>query len=239
MKKYSLLIMAVGAAVLTSCILQKRTDVDPKGEKMETREVPVGSFTELALQGGVEVEYVQGDTCSVVMSGTRNSLNRVQVNQEGEHLDIRFGKQKNLNFSDILSMRNFKLKVTVTCPELRKVTVSGACDFDANGPIVAKAMYFDIYGAGDLDVKNLTCDSLAVMIKGAGDLDLGLHKVAHTRVEISGAGDASIDFDDCDEARCVVSGAGDIKLSGSLRKLDKDVSGAGNINTKHLSINEK
>ena len=50
MKKYSLLIVVLGAMALSSCILQKRTDADPKGEKMETREIPVGLFTELALQ---------------------------------------------------------------------------------------------------------------------------------------------------------------------------------------------
>ncbi len=237
MKKYSLIIMALGALVLTSCILKKREGVDLSGGKDVQKEVPVENFTELTMSGGFDVDYVQGDTCRVVLSGSQKLVDLVKVEQQGDVLNIRFDSKSRLR--NLFTLRNMKLKVTVICPELKAVTSAGACDFDAKEPVVGHTMLFDISGAGDIDVKHLTCDSLGVMINGAGDLELGLHKVGYTRVQISGAGDADIDFDDCGEALCEVSGAGDIKLSGRLRKLHKSVSGAGHIDTDRLDVEEK
>ena len=57
-----------------------------------------------------------------------------------------------------------------------------------------------------------------------------------TKLTVAGSGDGTLDFDHCGYAYIGISGSGDVDLSGTLRSLDKSVSGAGDIDTDKLQL---
>ena len=232
MKYIHIVTAIVLACSFSSCIIQKKKDVDLK--VVEQRPEIKEQFHTLSIKGDFELNYVQGDTSCVIVKGPKSLVEKAKITAENGILNLN-GERRKISFGRNKS----KVTVIVMNPELAKVIVSGACNFHADESVTLKNLYFDISGAGDVDFENLTCDSLIVDVKGAGDIDVNLHNTPYTSVSISGAGQLDADFDNCGTAICNISGAGDVELSGDLENLVESKSGVATIVKKDLRIKNK
>ena len=73
-------------------------------------------------------------------------------------------------------------------------------------------------------------------VNGSGDVDLGLNRVGVSTLKVFGSGDIEVKMYDCGTSDCSVFGSGDITLKGTLRSLNQNVKGSGDINTGELSV---
>jgi hypothetical protein len=87
-----------------------------------------------------------------------------------------------------------------------------------------------IKGSGDVDLENVSSDTLDVIIKGTGDVD-ATGSVKALRVEIKGSGDVDLSELDCKTAVLVIKGSGDIRARVS-DELDARILGSGDIKIK-------
>lgn len=248
MKKF--LLLAVLALVLTSCV-----SVQKKGSlgAVESANRQVDAFTAVRVEGAIDVEYEQGKDRSVTVSCPQSCLSRVETEVSDSVLIVRY----NSGEKDILrDLNNLSIKVRVTSPDLVAVTVMGSGDFECEKPLDTDWLSLVLMGSGDIGFKSVTCDDLELVCKGSGDVKVdkadalradvslqgsgdvkvGLKNTRQTSVALVGSGDIVVDFDQCGVADSKLVGSGDITLSGTLGRLNQNVSGSGDMNTGRLKL---
>lgn len=203
-------------------------------------EYDLENFDEVRLISLFDFDIRQGDEYSVRLEGDDDKLDEVYVKQEGDELEIRYGKDwdwwKNAN-------RKRKVKVFIEMPRLEYLKVSGACegdvrDFDNSdisfdiigasqvwAEISPKYLGLDLSGASKLilvgDAKELEVDLI-----GASELDAFNFSVEDVDVNASGASSAKVYASN--ELSADASGASSIRYRGSAR-VSSDSNGLSSI----------
>lgn len=247
MKKiFAIMIMALSVASLSSCI-RKASDVfgEEKGAlKSVTKTINVEDFDKIEVSGGaLEVYYTQSDTTSLRVEVPERYLNRVEIENEGGQLSIRYegtkgGKGRYVPLSGNTSNLGGPLKVYVSSKTLRKVGIAGAGDFYCRQPLQTDRLDMSIAGAGDIDLADVTAKRIEASIAGAGDIEL-LARKADVDLSIAGAGDIEGTLVDCGNVTSSIAGAGDITLKGNAKHADNTASGAATIDVSELVIEDR
>lgn len=182
------------------------------------RDYAFSNFTEVEISSAFEFEIKQSSSFNISVTAEDNVIDKVQVSKVGQTLKIGLGR---------FTWRWPKaLRASVTMPELRGLTVSGASrgtvsDFSStedvdikvsgassvNGDITAGNVKFGISGASNIQLEGSANDMVA-SVSGASRLNLGGFTVNNANVNFSGAS------------------SGTINLSG---RLDADLSGASKL----------
>lgn len=137
-------------------------------------------------------------------------------------------------------------KIDTTC----RVQRHGALDITLPGRDFRQ---YKLEGSADLDLKDLSQDSLSISIAGRGDVT-ATGKVDDLKVDIAGKGDAhmkdliarnvnleiagrgDIETSPQDDARIEIAGSGDVKLYSEPKHLDTSIMGSGNV--EHLAAKD-
>jgi hypothetical protein len=186
-------------------------------------------FNEVQISSNFQFQITQSSTYGVSVSAHENIV---------EHLDIvQAGKTLRVNFKSG-SYTNTDVKVTITMPELDRLTASGASQGSAQGFKSSADFEASVTGASQTDL-NIETGAAKLDISGASKIS-GTLKAADTRINISGA------------SRCEINGtAGSTRIDVSgvshfdspdfqMQNTDITVSGVSdaNVNTLgDLSIN--
>lgn len=178
--------------VASKTIIEKTYDVD--------------KFDSIDCAGSFDIDYTAGP-CYLNIAAPDNVLEHIIVEFENGSLKVKMDKSFR-----IINLQ--KIQMTVHCPKLNGVSISGAGDFKA--------------------VNGIKSDDLSVRISGAGDFEANGIKADNISIRISGAGDVEADNIDCEKISTWISGAGDIELSGKAKTADIRISGAGDIDIRNL-----
>ncbi|MFT7775974.1 head GIN domain-containing protein [Roseateles sp.] len=179
-----------------------------------------GAFDRLELGGAARVVLVQGDRDQAFIAGDDEAQKGVEVELADRQLVIRpTGGWK--------IWRNGKLFVQVEMRDLRQLSVSGASDVQAPGPVRADQLKLSISGAGNVRLDQLDARQLVFTISGAGDAQLGGH-VGEMALQISGKGKVIADRLQAQRARVNVSGLGNVVL-WVTDELSAHISGVGSV----------
>ena len=182
----------------------------------------------LTVDSSVDVEYVQGDANSVVVTGPKALADRVQIEDGRIRLSdgderVVFGWNSG-NFS-ARSERD-ELKVVVTAPNVRRFVSNGSGDLTIAG-FDQPSLALDVSGSADVTATG-RIQTLDLSIKGSGDADLSGLATTDAKVDISGSGSANIAA--TGKVDVEINGSGDVTLSGRPAKLNSSVSGSGQVN---------
>lgn len=181
----------------------------------------------LRLDSAVDVEYVQGEANSVVVTGPKGLADRVRLEDGRLYLGdgderVVFGWSSG-NFS-ARSERD-ELKIVVTAPAVKRFEVNGSSDVVIRG-YDQPTMALDISGSAEVTASGRT-EALDLDISGSGEAALDDLATARAVVDVSGSGDAHIA--PTDEAQISISGSGDVGLSTRPARLNSDISGSGDV----------
>jgi len=206
------------------------------------KDFPVNDFNELDIHGFFKVNIVQGETFDVNVRGNnQESFDKLIVDQNGQNLEINYDQQ--LNWRDAFNSDREQLFLSITCPSIEELSLSGANKVSVAG-FVQDFMKLDISGASELDFEadlhdlqvNISGateakfygggESISLDMSGIGKLDATEWMSVSADVEISGAGSASVWATESLDAS--VSGAGKIYYKGNPN-VDKSISGAGGV----------
>lgn len=177
-----------------------------------TKQVTVGNFEGIRLQGSPDVIYTQkAGVPSVEIYGSDNIVPLIETYVEGGNLVVRYKKNTRI--------RNIgKLEVRVSAPALKQMAISGSGDITLkNGMTTSGNLALSISGSGDIDGNKIKCNVLSVKVTGSGDI--ALKDVQATGVEMH------------------VTGSGDIDMAGKCTDAEYSISGSGDINGANLKAN--
>ncbi len=237
MRKYLLLLAAL-PIVLGSCRHFWGRRIHGNGN-VKTEEHTVSPFRELHVSSTINVYVSQGELKPIKIVGDENLLSYIEIEQDGDELVI-----KNKNGVNLES--DGDLKLYVTAPQFRKITVSGAGDIVGENKITstddmelglsgagtirmevdAPKVSSDISGVGSIYLKGQTKDA-DLTISGAGSAHCYELMAENTSVELSGVGSAEVYASVKIDA--TASGVGSIHYKGNPATVNQHVSGVGSV----------
>jgi len=243
MKKTIIIIVLVAAVAVLCTLLILNLRGWPGGlvgsGNLETEEYAFTNFTEVEISTAFEFEIQQSSSYNISVTADDNVMEYVQVSQVGQTLKI--------GLRTVPRFWSVTLRVSVTMPEIRGLTVSGASrgdiyDFSStedlditasgasrvNGDIIAGNVEFDISGASTIQLEGSANDMVAG-VSGASRLNLGGFTVNNADVDFSGASSGTINLD----------GRLDADLSGASRLWYIGEPTMGTINTSGASTISK
>ena len=187
-----------------------------KGEgAVVTKSFDLKDFDQIVINGHADVDFTQSSGYEVTVRTQENVLEWLDYKVEGNTLIIETKDHRDIRATDY--------NLVIQAPELKKLTVNGASDFNVDALRMDGDLYVEVNGAGDLDFNRITCNSFSLEVNGAADANLtAIDILKKLKVEVNGAGDVNITGNAMDVA-LEVHGAGDIdatglKVSGEVKK---------------------
>jgi len=178
----------------------------------------ISSFTKLEVSGATTVVFTQGEPATVKVTAGESELDNVQTTVENDVLNIR-------------SKGNFRgpVKVYVTGPALKEITVSGASKVSI--PDTLKTETLEINATGASTVKGIVkTSSVSISASGASGVELsGITKASQST--ISGASVLKAYDLLSDNTRITTSGASSAKVYAS-QKITADATGSSSVKFK-------
>lgn len=170
-------------------------------------------FDTIEINGGADVTFNQSSIYEVTVRTQESIFDWLDYKVEGSKLVLQVKDKRNV--------RAEVFDIVIQAPELNKVVVNGASDFDIRGLRIDGDLDVQVNGAGDLDFDQIACESLSVQVNGAGDAKLSSLNIRKTlKVEVNGAGDVDI-TGRAQDVSLDVNGVGDIDATGL--KVDGEV----------------
>lgn len=169
-----------------------------------------------------EVIYLQGETPSVVVTGPKSRVDRVNLSDGRLAWDRKDDRTEHVIFG--WSNQN-RLRVVITAPSVTRFDLESSADLsirDYDQPTFA----LKVSGSGDVDAAGET-QTATIDISGSGDSDLAALRMTDARVEVSGSGDVRLG--PTGAVRIDISGSGDVDLTRRPANLEQSVSGSGAI----------
>ena len=166
-------------------------------------------FDTIEINGGADVTFNQASVYEVTVRTQENIFDWLDYKVEGTKLILQIKDKKNVH-AEVFD-------IVIQAPELNKVLVNGASDFDIKGLRIDGDLDVQVNGAGDLDFNQVACESLSIQVNGAADAKL-------TSLEVR------------KDLKVEVNGAGDVEITGSAQDVSLQVNGAGDIDATGLKV---
>ena len=191
----------------------------------------------LTVDLSADVEYVQGDTPGVTVTGPAQLVEKVRLvdgrltwaDTDGpNHETVVFGRNEH---GRGIWVHSEEVKIVVTAPAINTFNVEGSAsvllrDYDQD------TLSVDISGSGEVTATGRT-RALEVDISGSGDADLGSLTTTDANVAIAGSGDAVVA--PTGKADISISGSGDTVLTTRPATVNQEVSGSGEVDFATVS----
>jgi hypothetical protein len=161
----------------------------------------------IKLGGAVDLKIKQGATPSLVITGTRDMLDKVRTTQNGDTLVIEMDK---VTFS---WGKNSALKAELTVPAMNEITSTGVGSTEMNG-----------FSGNDLKIS----------LDGAGSMNVnGQYKNVNAR--LGGVGSMNLNTGDANLIDLSMRGAGSLTITGNAKTLKATLGGVGSLDAKKLT----
>jgi len=233
-------IVAAAAVICTLLILRGWPGGLIGSGNLETEEYAFTNFTKVEISTAFEFEIEQSSSYNISVTADDNVMEYVQVSQDGQTLKI--------GLKTVTWLGPVTLRASVTMPQLRGLTVSGASrgdiyDFSSTedlditvsgasrvtGDITAGNIEFDISGASTIQLEGSANDMVA-SVSGASRFNLGSFTVNNADVSFSGASSGTVNLNGRLDAD--LSGASRLSYIGEPVMGTIDISGASTISKK-------
>lgn len=200
-----------------------------------TEERNIGTYTELKLSGGFDVELIHSEQKTLKITTDENLLDNVETYVRSGILHVKTRNVGNatemklsIHYKDIESISSsgaveIRTREALEADELRFKS-SGASE--AYLQLDVGTVYFDFSGASETELSG-EADKLVFEGSGACELNAYALEAEIAEIEISGAGEARVNV--TKELNASVSGAGNVFYRGNPDRIRENVSGAGSI----------
>lgn len=175
----------------------------------------------LAIEIPGDVTYVQGDTPSVVITGKKSMVDRVNL------IDGRLTWDDDDGTDQVVFgwHNNSRLRVVVTAPAVKRFDLESSADLSIRS-YDQPTFELNVSGSGDVDANGET-QTATIDTTGSGDSDLSGLRLTDATIDTSGSGDLRVG--PTGTARIDISGSGDVDLTRRPANLTQSVSGSGDI----------
>lgn len=176
-------------------------------------------FDQISFNISGDLILIQGNEFKVIIEGSSSDINKIKTEVQGKKLVIK----SKTNFS------NFKdLKVYVTLPKLRGISLSGSGDVIAEKKFDVENLNMTVSGSGDIKFSALNAENINIAISGSGDIKLNGGTTSTLNVSIAGSGDISSVALEANDVKVSISGSGSARVFAS-NTLNSSIVGSGDV----------
>ena len=234
MKK--LLIFLATAAMAVSCIININGsgslwvgEYTEEGiDHSEVREV--GHFRAVASSLPANVYYVQADKQEVLVESTEELAPKVLTTVEDGILSLKLEPGR---YPKLI------LRVTVSSPDIEKLSVSGSGNLFHKGVLHASgSLALKVSGSGDIVTGEVDSRDFTAQCSGSGSIRVGTLACDDFDGKISGSGTVHIGRVSCDDFEAGISGSGGFTVNKltSTGGASVRVSGSGDVSLKEATV---
>jgi hypothetical protein len=181
---------------------------------------PVEGFESIELRGGARVDVQVGQPASLVVSGGADAVANLESRVTNGTLVL---QSRRRGFRVWTGGEPVRLRVTL--PTLRTLTINGATEAQLNGPSGGE-LDLVVNGAASFQASG-SVDRLTARLNGAGNMDLSRLSAVNATVEANGAGNITVYVTGSLDAR--VNGVGSIRYRGAPAQVQTAINGVGSI----------
>lgn len=172
------------------------------------RTYSVNDFDRVIIEGPYVVILAMGRSSSAVASGTREALDRVSVDVQGQTLRIRRNRQA---WGGNPGADTGLVTITLATRTLRSARLIGAARLDLDGARGLR-MEFSVEGSGRLRATGVATDNLSLGLLGSGVLDIS-GSAAMLRADVQGTGSVEAARLIARNANLTTTGSGTVALT--------------------------
>ena len=178
-----------------------------KGEgEVISKTFDFADFDKIEINGHADVDFTQSSVYEVTVRTQESVLEWLDYKVDGTTLVIQTKNRRDV--------RATQYDLVIQAPELKKLEINGASDFNVKGLRMDGDLDVQVNGAGDLDFDQVACDNFYLQVNGAADANLKNIDVRKLlKVEVNGASDVDISGN-AQNVSLEVNGAGDIDATG-------------------------
>ena len=194
----------------------------------EVREV--GHFRAVASSLPANVYYVQADKQEVLVESTEELAPKVLTTVEDGILTLKLEPGR---YPKLI------LRVTVSSPDIEKLSVSGSGNLFHKGVLHASgSLALKVSGSGDLVTGEIDSRDFTAQCSGSGSIRVGTLACDDFDGKVSGSGTIHVGVVSCDDFEAGVSGSGDFFVNRltSTGGASVRVSGSGNVVLKEAAV---
>lgn len=230
MKNTVSIILASLAIMWTSSCVNVGIDND------QPTQVPTAStvtnmkqFVDVNVVGSMQVFFTQGNKHTVKVQASKEAFDKLVIYVKENELYIS-SKNENIISEVLASMQN--VKVFVTSPSLREVSVTGAGTFTTSDQINVSHLDIDITGSGNVNFTgNIKTKTLDVELTGSGNVNIENLNSPKLNTTVTGSGNVNYANINVERAQSTITGTGNITMKGTVAEHIKSTTGSGKIAT--------
>ena len=187
-----------------------------------TRPYEAGTFDEVSVAAGVDVDITVGPTRSVVAETRSSSFDDLRISVQGRTL--RIDRTPRSWFSNWFSWNRTRYQVHVATPALRALTASSGSDVDVKGRLAGDFSVTASSGS-DVEVAGIGGGNVKVNSSSGSDVELAGSCIALDAEASSGS---DLDAKDlrCENVSLQVSSGSDISVAATKRVSGRASSGS-------------
>jgi hypothetical protein len=187
-----------------------------KSRNIEEITLQLGSFSKIYLNGGYEVELIQGNEESVTIVTEKEILNKVKAEISDGLLEINSEKEILVH----------KVKLIIKFKNIEELKIDGGMSLKSNQPIQVESLILKVNGGADIKL-NLSGKSLELNLAGGTNIEVK-GNVGNLDIMLGGAGNISADMLEAENVKVEIDGAGYAKV-WATKSIDAQLNGIGAI----------
>lgn len=197
-----------------------QTDNKAKDYKAVSKTFNLKNFSGIKSEGVADIVFVQEKDYKVKATGADNLVNAIRIVVRDNTLCIDYKH-------DVRTQGKEKIIVYVSAPDLKKLDISGACNFGTKD-LETDGFSMDFSGAAKCSISSLKCKEANMDFSGASKCSISSLKCKEADMDFSGASKFAINVN-AEELKMESSGAVNGKVRFKGDKMDIDNSGAGRL----------
>ena len=190
-------------------------------------------FVDVNVIGSMQVFYTQESKHTVRVDAQKEAFDKLVIYVQNNELYI---TSKNKDFLQDSTVSMSDVKVYVTSPSLREVSLTGEGGFTASTNVTASHLDIDLTGSGEIVFeKPIDSKTVDVNLTGSGVVNIADLKSPKLWTQITGSGDVNYAKLKVENAESVITGSGKITMKGVITGHSRKISGSGEISVTHLN----
>lgn len=185
-----------------------------KSGNTEEITLQLGSFTKIHLNGGYEVELLQGNEESITIVSEKEILNKVKAEISDGLLEIKSEKEILVH----------KVKLIIKFKNIEELKIDGGMSLKSIQPVQTENLVLKVNGGADIKL-NITGKSLKLVLAGGTNIELR-GNVTNLDIMLGGAGNISADILEAENVKVEIDGAGYAKV-WATKSIDAQLAGVG------------
>lgn len=192
-----------------------------------TKEIKVGDFNKIVLNGSAGVTYTQKPGKPQVIVHTSDNIAEVlDIHEKGGTLYISFKKGYSVSYT--------KLEINASSASLNETVMNGSGDITLGNLDTDGSLRIQLNGSGDIEGKDIRCINATVSLAGSGDIALRSMECKELTTTVAGSGDVVLNGVRTASAQASVAGSGDLTLRGEAAEVQYSVAGSGDLHASEL-----